>query len=384
MQRSARMHASDPRASAPPRSPREITAWLVLALSVGAVACAPQAQQKAQPAQQSYAELYHLLSEPGGYFDSDNLISNETSYLHALDDLRARGVSGGVFIGVGPDQGFSYIAETRPQLAIMIDIRRDAMLQHLMFRSLFQRTRNRMEYLAGLIGATVPNVTRWTGKPIEQIIAVLDTAQRNELEFTRWSTRILEDARASGINLTADDMATIQRFRREFHDMGLDLRYTSKNRPPRMSYPTLRQLILEQDRAGNLASYLASEERWRVVQELQKRDRVLVATGDLAGTHAVRAISAYLRQQGLPVSVLYTSNVEQYLFQFGTFNAFADNIVTLPFAPNAVIIRSYFNRGGGHPFAVPGHISVQLVQPAADFVQKIAAGGYVSYFELVN
>ncbi len=356
--------------------------WVALA-AFAISACAPR-QPDAPATGPSYAELYNRLSEQGGYFDSDNLISNETSYLHALDDLRALGVRGGVFLGVGPDQGFSYIAETQPELAIMIDIRRDAMIQHLMFRSLFQRSRNRMEYLAGLIGAEVRDVGEWTDRPIEEILAVLDTARRTEAEFTRWSSRILADARDSNITLTTEDINTLQRFRREFYEYGLELRYTSKNRPPRTSYPSLAQLILERDKSGQLASYLADEERWRVVQKMQNEDRVLVATGDLAGTHAMRAIGDFLRERGLAISVFYTSNVEQYLFQFGTFDAFAENVRALPFMPNGVIIRSFFNRGGWHTQARPGHVSVQLVQPASDFLAHLDAGGYGSYFELVN
>ena len=82
----------------------------------------------------AFAWLVERLSEPGGYFDTDNLISNETSYLHVLGALRERGVSGGAFIGVGPDQGFAYIAQVRPNIAFMIDIRRDNLLQHLFSR----------------------------------------------------------------------------------------------------------------------------------------------------------------------------------------------------------------------------------------------------------
>src|SRR5262249_53175413 len=63
----------------------------------------------------AFASLSAKLSEPNGYFDSDNLISNETSYLHVMDKLREMGVRGGVYIGVGPDQSFSYIAKIRPR-----------------------------------------------------------------------------------------------------------------------------------------------------------------------------------------------------------------------------------------------------------------------------
>src|SRR5437763_16109753 len=49
----------------------------------------------------AFAKLVQRLSEPGGYFDSDNLMSNETSHLHVLDALRRPTVRGGAYIAVG-------------------------------------------------------------------------------------------------------------------------------------------------------------------------------------------------------------------------------------------------------------------------------------------
>src|SRR6266496_2682522 len=74
---------------------------------------------KASRDHKSFAALSARLSEPGGYFDSDNLISNETSYLHVMIKMRELGVAGGVYLGVGPDQNFTYIARLRPRLAII-------------------------------------------------------------------------------------------------------------------------------------------------------------------------------------------------------------------------------------------------------------------------
>src|SRR5262245_14575437 len=67
-----------------------------------------------------FGALVARLSEPGGHFDSDNLISNETSYQHVIGKLRELGVRGGVYVGVGPDQNFTYMAKIRPRAAIMI------------------------------------------------------------------------------------------------------------------------------------------------------------------------------------------------------------------------------------------------------------------------
>src|SRR5262245_46475623 len=84
--------------------PRFLTALaLIVFLSAAAV--------PASKDHKVFGGLISRLSEPGGFFDSDNLISNETSYLHVLGKLREMGVHGGVYLGVGPDQNFSYITK---------------------------------------------------------------------------------------------------------------------------------------------------------------------------------------------------------------------------------------------------------------------------------
>src|SRR4029453_14967345 len=85
-----------------------------------------------------FSRLVARLSEPGGFFDSDNLVSNETSYLHVLGAFDSLGVRGGAYIGVGPEQNFSYIARVKPEIALIIDIRRDNMLLHLLFKAMFE------------------------------------------------------------------------------------------------------------------------------------------------------------------------------------------------------------------------------------------------------
>src|SRR4029079_5460509 len=51
----------------------------------------------------TFAARIAQLSERGGFFDTDNLISNERSYLHVVPALRDAGLTGGAYIGVGPD-----------------------------------------------------------------------------------------------------------------------------------------------------------------------------------------------------------------------------------------------------------------------------------------
>src|SRR3984893_2627837 len=110
----------------------------------------------AQPTAQSFASRIERLSEDGGDFDTDNLISNEQSYLDVIPALNASRVSGGAYVGVGPDQNFSYIAQVRPAIAFIVDIRRDNLLLHLLFKALFSMSDTRAEYLSLLFGRPIP------------------------------------------------------------------------------------------------------------------------------------------------------------------------------------------------------------------------------------
>src|SRR5258707_607516 len=98
----------------------------LLAVALAFIVAAPRASAQLPRAlsDSAFAELSSQVSEPGGFFDTDNLISNEDSYLHAITTLQQLGIHGGAYLGVGPDQNFSYIAAIQPQIAFIVDIRR--------------------------------------------------------------------------------------------------------------------------------------------------------------------------------------------------------------------------------------------------------------------
>src|SRR5262249_35147021 len=48
------------------------------------------------------------LSEEGGYFRYENFLSNELGFQHVIPTLRETTSVGGVYIGVGPEQNFTY------------------------------------------------------------------------------------------------------------------------------------------------------------------------------------------------------------------------------------------------------------------------------------
>src|SRR5258708_12421416 len=146
----------------------------VALLLAAVLAAAPAGARRAQRPSPFAAQIASL-SEPAGYFDTDNLISNERSYLQVLPDLTRRQVRGGAYIGVGPDQNFTYIAEVRPSIAFIVDVRRDNLLLHLLFKALFALSRTRVEYLAQLFGRPLPgDIDAWRMASVDKLIAYID------------------------------------------------------------------------------------------------------------------------------------------------------------------------------------------------------------------
>jgi hypothetical protein len=355
-------------------------AWLsALALLVAVPGSSP-AQEPA------FGRQVARFSENGGFFDSDNLVSNETSYLHVLGAFEAHAIRGGAYIGVGPEQNFSYIARVRPEIAFLVDIRRDNMLLHLLFKAMFEVSRNRMEFMSLLFGRPAPaDLAMWTELPLTDLVTRVDRTPYDSLGHVRTHEALMAKVTGYGVPLTPEDRATLRRFHDEFAVSGLDIRFTSRGRPIRFTYPTERDLYLQTDLEGRQASYLTTEEGWRVVRDLSRRDRMIPVVGDLAGPTAVKEIGRYLAESGQKVTVLYVSNVEMYLYRYGTFGKFVDNVRALPAGPNGVIVRSYFGRGMGiHPQAEPGHLSVQIMQTIPNFLNLITTQPAAQYWTVVT
>src|SRR4029077_12774239 len=86
----------------------------------------------------------------------DNLTSNETGFLHVVTDLVARTKPGEVYLGVGPEQNYTYIAATRPAMAIIFDIRRGNLLLQLMYKAIFELTKDRAGFVSMLFSRPRP------------------------------------------------------------------------------------------------------------------------------------------------------------------------------------------------------------------------------------
>ncbi|HEU4386723.1 MAG TPA: hypothetical protein VFV34_02920 [Blastocatellia bacterium] len=330
-----------------------------------------------------FSRLVRELSEEGGYFRSDNFTSNETSYLHVVGKMKQLGGTGGAYIGVGPEQNFTYIAKIRPRIAIIVDIRRQAMIQHLMFKAIFQLAPTRAEFLSRLISRSLPKEHPPSADAsIVQVLEWLDKAAGDErlyaanLEAIR---KIIQDD--FKFQLSDADFKSLDYVYSNFRTDGLGIAYRVEGNWSGQ-FPTLKEIILQPDQWGKLGNFLATRDDYEFVREMHRRNMIIPVVGDFGGKKALAAVGDYLRKNGFTVTAFYVSNVEQYLFQGGSFGEFAENVRKLPINDKSLFIRAVPNMRFWHPASLPGHRLTTLLQYMSVFLKDYDEGHYPGYREL--
>ena len=362
---------------------------LVLSVAAPTVESGAEATRlQAIPAHE-FARLVQEFSEEGGYFRSDNFTSNETSYLHVADRLGELGGKGGAYVGVGPEQNFTYIAKIRPEIAFIVDIRRQAVLQHLMYKAIFQFSANRVEFLSALLSR--PADPGWGGKNpgIEKVLDHFAVAPPSEALYQQNLSRIVNTIlRQFRVVLSGQDRERLEYVCRAFRDGGTEIAFGpggfSGSGGAWGRFPSLKDLVLQPDQHGRFGNFLASEGDFRFVRDLQMRNRIIPVVGDFAGGRALAAVAGYLRDRGYRVRAFYTSNVEQFLFQGGKFPAFAENVRRLPVDDQSVIIRAVSRRVPNHPAYMAGHRTATILQRIPVFLKDYDAGAFTDYTALVT
>jgi len=304
------------------------------------------------------------VSEAGGYFRSDNFLSNEATFQHVIPDLQQRFSSGGVYLGVGPEQNFTYIAAIRPKIAIVFDIRRQNMIEHLLYKAIFEQSTDRAEFLSRLFSRPRPAGLD-TGSTVAALFDAYASATPDSALYRRNARAVFRTlVETHGFRLTSEDSAGLTYVYDAFFMAGPDLNYSfSPARPQFMRgrMPTYAELMTEDDGRGAARSYLATEGTYRWLRDLEGRNLLIPVVGDFAGPKAIRAVGGYLRAHGATVSAFYTSNVEQYLFRQGDdWSKYYENVGTLPLDTLSVFIRAVFN--GSRMFVSP---SAPVPQPSA-------------------
>ncbi len=334
------------------------------------------------------------LSEPEGYFRSDNLVSNETTFQAVIPELERRTTPGGIYVGVGPEQNFTYIVALRPRLAFIVDIRRQNLLLHLLYKALMELSKDRADFVSRLFSRPRPPALD-AASTAGAIFDAYESETPSRPLFLE-NLRQVRDrlVRAHGFALSAEDLHVIEVVFDAFYTGGPDITYASPRRPRGYGgfrgsfgwpgrFPSYATLMTGTDDDGQDRSYLSTEARFQALKSLQEANRIVPVVGDFAGDRALRSLGDYLRRRGERVTAFYTSNVEQYLFRGGEWRRFFANVSTLPVDQSSTFIRAYFNYRFRDPGTPPGPRSVTLLNPIARLLNAYHQGRIQGYDDVI-
>ena len=288
-------------------------------------------------------QFFTTMSEEGGSFVSENFVSNEQTYQHVIPTLQHTLTPNGVYLGVGPEQNFTYIANLKPRMAVIFDIRRQNAMAHLMYKALFELAPTRAEFLSLLFSRPLSLSPPRSAKPAE-LFAAIGSAHENDSAYGANRRTILDRLEHThGFALTADDEQSITHVYVSFFEAGPDINYGYRMGGSRFGsmYATYGDIQSLTNAAGVNMAFLASEENYQAVRALHAKNLIVPVVGDFAGPKAIRSVGEYLRQRGGTVTAFYLSNVEQYLFRgAGDAGRFYENVKTLPVDTTSAFIRS--------------------------------------------
>lgn len=328
---------------------------VALLLLVAGIVAGPfaVAQQTSLPDRLSDADFWSLassLSEPGGYFRIvDNFTSNENEIGRLFPRVAALGSPGGVYIGVGPEQNLTYIAALRPAMAFIVDIRRQAAIQHLMFKAAFELSKDRADFISMLFAKPKPAGID-SKATIQQIWEAFDKVASDAKLAAKNHAAMVDRLKTQGITLTMDESDQLDLVLSAFAEYGPGITTNSGNRGRGGNSASFEDLTgWSFDESGHPQSFLSTDENYQFVKTLQEKNLLIPVTGDFGGPKALRAIGKYLHEHNGIVRAFYVSNVEQYLFMDGKSTEFYDNVATLPLNDDSVFIRPYAMRQFSRP-----------------------------------
>jgi hypothetical protein len=286
------------------------------------------------PAQLSDADHWKMIkdfSERDGDFQYTVITSNETGYQEILPQLTKSVAPGGTYLGVGPEQNFTYIAALRPKIAFIIDIRRDMMLEHLMYKAIFEMSVDRADFVSNLFSIKrPPSLT--ANSSVESIFNAYAAARGDSsLAEAHLKDILIRLKTTHGFALSADDEKRLRTIYLTFLHEGV-VTFNSS-----IQSPGYRVLMTETDGQGRNWSYLANKENYDRVRDMQLKNLIIPLVGDFGGPKAIQMTGKYIRDHGAIVNVFYLSNVEDYIQPVLT--GYEHNIASLPKDASSMFIH---------------------------------------------
>ncbi|HUK34454.1 MAG TPA: hypothetical protein VLV86_11110 [Vicinamibacterales bacterium] len=316
--------------------------WVVLAATV--LTCVALAADTL-PDRFSDEEFWRMateFSERAGTFQSDNLLSNERWFQHVLPSLVQRAKQNAVYVGVGPEQNFTYIVALKPKMAFIVDIRRGNFDFHLIYKALFEMSADRAEFVSRLFSRPRPDGLD-ARSTVEDMFAAFAAVQPTDALYSRNMRAIVNQlTKVHQFQLSSADILRMQHIYNAIYVYGPSIQYsTTTNAGRRITRePTYAELMKAADQGGFEHSFLATEEAFEWLKAFESENRLVPLMGDFAGPKALRSVGQYLTANHALVSAFYLSNVEEYLKQDGKQTTFCANAATLPVDDTSTFIRS--------------------------------------------
>ena len=163
--------------------------------------------------------------------------------------------------------------------------------------------------------------------------------------------------------LDSEDWKNISDAYAAFYTFGPDIRYSSSQGSGFGGYnqPSYAELMAAVDAEGRARSFLATEQSFQVLKNLESKNLVVPVVGNFGGPKAIRAVGQYVKERGSAVSAFYLSNVEMYLYQQNLWDAFCRNVGTLPLDESSRFIRSSRGAGYGRGFGL--NLTLAEIEP---------------------
>jgi hypothetical protein len=248
----------------------------------------------------------------------------------------------------------------KPAMAFIIDIRHGNLDVHLLYKALFEISKDRSEFVSRLFSRKQPNGL--TTKSTASAIFTAYLGAEGSKEFYEENLKAVEDVlvKKHGFPLTSGDLEGIRWALSNYYQFGPSISYNSSlsaNVPPAIvgatggnrggnNGVTYASLMMSDDGSGQNWSYLANEENFAFVKNLESRNLVVPVVGDFGGNKAIKAVARYLKSADAMVSAFYLSNVEQFLVQDGKWDTFCSSVAALPLDKTSMFIRSGRGRNG--------------------------------------
>jgi hypothetical protein len=249
--------------------------------------------------------------------------------------LRPRG---GVYIGVGPEQNFSYIAQVRPAMAFIVDVRIENRSLHLLYKALFEISADRADFLSRLFSRERPAGVEWASSVDDLFTEYASAPPQRRLREE--NGRLIRERllAAHRFPLSPRELAWIDYVLDAFYSDGPDIHY-ARLLPNDPRGPTYRALMTAKDVSGQHRSYLSSEDTFSFLKRLQTANLIVPIVGDFGGPSALKGAGEYVRQHRQIVTAFYASNVEVYLNREKT-AAFCRSLIGLPHDWNTYFVWS--------------------------------------------